>query len=328
MRRMLIVVTMVILMAIVGGNNLFAQTAAGTAIQNQAVVTAANVSASVQSLLISTNVSQIAGAEYDLNGIPLDQPGASGGTVTLVFAAINEGNCPTDYTFSVVAASTLAGPSTGTNWILTWIGGSTVAGVAMGDPFTNRLQVDIAGDAVDGAQIGWQIEISAAPSAGSFATNIRYDGDQAGVNYYGGDMGIDWDGSVDRPGILVHTNGTEGAGTENEYIQVTVQGPVLGISKSITALDLTGVAMGAKVIPGATITYTIRVSNTGSGFANNVIVRDTRPTSTTLVPNIVTAAAGSETWTGVQIGNNVEYTANYLTNDGVVATLSFDVTID
>jgi uncharacterized repeat protein (TIGR01451 family) len=75
------------------------------------------------------------------------------------------------------------------------------------------------------------------------------------------------------------TEGTETTPVTNTAyatMRVVIPQPVLTVLKS---------ADKSSVVPGATITYTVLITNTGTGTATNVIATDPLPTYTTYVAN-------------------------------------------
>lgn len=125
-------------------------------------------------------------------------------------------------------------------------------------------------------------------STGDFRPRAQVNGNTTSTNYtgdntlnYGGEIG---DASALGAGygagyILIDPTD---ASSQREWL-VTVAGPVLTIAKTIE--EVTSAAWGtgaALTYPGATITYKIRVVNTGSGAAANVYINDVVPEWTTI----------------------------------------------
>lgn len=97
-----------------------------------------------------------------------------------------------------------------------------------------------------------------------------------------GNPGDDFAGQGDG-GTAAVLGVSGGSGTvAGEYLVSDVQ---ISILKSQTVLDPFG---GSEPVPGATITYTIEVSVTGSGTAVGGVVSDVIPTFTTYVPGSLT----------------------------------------
>ena len=111
---------------------------------------------------------------------------------------------------------------------------------------------------------------------------------------------------------------------DSDILTTTVTAPVITVSKTVSP---TG-----DQPPGTELTYTITVTNTGTGNAQEVIVTDSLPTDTTYV-------AGSVTLNGVQKtdavdGDQVSVTAGTvsvnlgLLGPGGTATITLKATID
>lgn len=78
--------------------------------------------------------------------------------------------------------------------------------------------------------------------------------------------------------------GATGAdGDDNGFYRVTAAS--VAIVKSATVADIWG---GNEAVPGATITYTLVATTTGSGTLTNLAVNDTIPTGTTYKPGTLT----------------------------------------
>jgi uncharacterized repeat protein (TIGR01451 family) len=93
---------------------------------------------------------------------------------------------------------------------------------------------------------------------------------------------------------------------------------------------------GNKSVPGATITYSIEVTVTGTGIAENVIIEDAIPSNTAYLPNSLTFNSGALTdvidgdngdVSGTKL-NTVTVNLGDLTNASPAQTITFSVTIN
>jgi uncharacterized repeat protein (TIGR01451 family) len=129
------------------------------------------------------------------------------------------------------------------------------------------------------------------------------------------------------------TEGTEGTVTNTAYATMPVVIPlaVLSIVKS---------ANPTSVAPGAVITYTILVTNTGAGSATNATVTDIVPTYTTYVANStrlnsITVAGDGVTFpliAGLLIDNNTSRTPGVAASGtlpaGTSATITYQMKVN
>jgi uncharacterized repeat protein (TIGR01451 family) len=261
-------------------------TANGTTIDNWAKVDAANIASPISNN-VTTNVQRIVGAMYVTGtGIPLDTTGAAGSTVNLVFTVNNQGNANDTFTGSIV------GIQAQTNDLWSWsVEDSLISGTAFAynSTTTYTLQVVIPGTATNNSFMEFQVDL-VSDSSGSAIKSGAYTNDNPGDSTaYCGDMGISMDGTgTNDDATLRHGYVSEGTALANTWIRVTVTGPVLRISKSITGVTLGGVA--STLVPGATIGYSIVVSNIGVGTANDVVISDQIPNNTKYVAGSATIA--------------------------------------
>jgi uncharacterized repeat protein (TIGR01451 family) len=251
-------------------------TARGTAITNTAKVTAANVTAAVTASAPSTNVRRIVGAYYSV--IPADVSAGAGQTVNLIFTVFNYGNQAESFVLALSNVQSNAGP-----WTKSFKPSATLPIIAAGASTSFTLQVQVAPTATNNSYQQYRVVLSGTNLTTAVRAR-RYRGDNG--TFYGGDMGIAWDpGTTNNDGRLRHGVSSYGA-TTNKWIRITVQGPVLNITKSILSVTLGGAASLA--VPGATITYQVKVSNAGTGAANAVKIIDSVPANTTYVANSAT----------------------------------------
>jgi len=171
-------------------------------------------------------------------------------------------------------------------------------------------------------------------STGNFRPRAQVTGNTTATNYTG-DNTLNYGGQVGDavalgagygPGYIL-IDPTD-ASSRREWL-VTVAGPVLTIAKSIESTTM--VSGPAGVYPGATITYKIRVVNTGSGAAANVYINDTVPEWTTVknaVDNrIKIKVSGDEsatTWAdGVAKSDTAGNDEGYLSGTAAGSTMTF-----
>jgi len=117
-------------------------------------------------------------------------------------------------------------------------------------------------------------------------------------------------------GRLTHGSGSTAGGlaaTGHSWLRVTISGPVLTVSKRITAVSG---PLGTRPVPGATITYQISVSNSGNANALNVRIFDNLPNYVTYVPGSITTGASFTTFTTNSPGpvSWIRWVATRLTN--------------
>jgi uncharacterized repeat protein (TIGR01451 family) len=301
---------------------LMAQTGNTTPIANTATVTAGNVPTAISANAPTSNVHKIAGADYSV--IPVDASGTPGQVVNLVFTVANRGNTNDQFTASIVgAASNGVGSS---NWVRT-LESSPTAWIAPGATTIYTLQVTIDGAAANNSYVEFQVALdSANEDDANCVIDYAYEGDN--TTAYCGDYGVAMDGSAtNADSYLYHGYVVQGAATANTWIRVTVTGPVLGIVKLIDSITLDGSA--SVVVPGATISYQIRVSNTGAGAATSVEISDTIPANTTRLGAVVIAGpAGSvdeSTATDIIVTNT---SLGVYAGAGDTIVVDYDVTVD
>ncbi len=122
-------------------------------------------------------------------------------------------------------------------------------------------------------------------------------------------------------------------GTANERGTYVVSSVVVTLVKSVTIADPFG---GPEPVPGATMTYAIVVSVTGTGTALGVIITDLIPLSTTysagtlnLNSGALTDAGGDDVGdVGATTAGEVTVSLGDLAALSPVQTITFDVTID
>jgi hypothetical protein len=265
----------------------------------------------------------------------------AGGFYTNISYLTNLGNDTINYRIGVDAFVT--NPAGGNNGEWSWdllVGG---VNYIMGDSGAAAEGADQAIDSgysvqvmfiveVDpGATSGWQewrLYAIASPNDPP-ANPTNYQGDNG--QQYGGPVGRGW--SATRLNSLVfYDTGTSG-GTGLDYAwSVGAAAPVIRIYKDITAIsDVSG--GGSLVIPGATLTYTITVSNTGPGSAQGLRIRDVIDTvildDTGLAAsmNITNIVNNGQTFTSDYTAPTVKWSNNNGFPGGSVTELSYQAVI-
>jgi len=122
-------------------------------------------------------------------------------------------------------------------------------------------------------------------------------------------------------------------GSANERGTYVVSSVVVSLVKSATIVDQFG---GTEPVPGATITYAIVVSVTGSGTAQGVIITDPVPGNTTYTAGTLNLNSGALTDiggddagdVGTTTAGTVTVSLGNLAALSPVQTITFDVTID
>ena len=195
---------------------------------------------------------------------------------------------------------------------------------------------------------GWYLDEVAEDAAPTFfvvvdvpagaATTDVYDYEIGSTTYEAGAAGLGADliddaGSADQAGTVqnVFNDGagySDGAGDESftAYAAFRVVFANLTVTKAaaVTSDPVNG-AVNPKAIPGATVHYTITVTNTGTTAANNVDLSDAIPANTTYVAGTLTADIGGGTVD--DSGDPLTVTGSTITG-GSTMTVEFDVTID
>jgi len=131
----------------------------------------------------------------------------------------------------------------------------------------------------------------------------------------------------DGAGYTGGTGDVAGDGFYRTYAAFQVVNAALTATKTAQVTD-DGLGNGppnAKAIPGATIHYTITITNTGTGNANNIDITDAFPADTTYVAGTLSVTGGAPT--GQSDAGPITVTGASLTT-GSFMTVEFDVTID
>jgi len=142
---------------------------------------------------------------------------------------------------------------------------------------------------------------------------------------------------ADTAGVDTVFADTGNDGTENANNTYTIQTASLAVVKSAAVVnDPINGATNPKAIPGATIEYTMTVTNSGSVAANAVTLTDSIPANTTYVANSMKLGAASltdaadadgGTTTGSPV-TSISVNAGAVSGSGGTATVKFRVTVN
>ena len=222
----------------------------------------------------NTTVNGIAG---DTMTTPSDGSIAgAGGYDTISYTVYNTGNSAETFAISISIATYDGGAD---SWDF------MLQGIAGGGSFTNNVD--------SGSSPGGTIIIGPITEDGSatFTLTIRTATEMANSpdGSYGTFTVMVLSGAEDSTAtnIVVTTQYTgdndttyaEGDMHDSDRVAAAIVAPAISVTKSITSVSSPGGAIGY-VIPGASLTYTVTIANTGSGPAKSVIVFDTVPYTT------------------------------------------------
>ncbi len=169
----------------------------------------------------------------------------------------------------------------------------------------------------------YSYEISSTPRAGGGAglgAALADDSGNAEISTQVQNVYNDGAGYNDAAGDLDYT----------AYAAFQVVVPSLTATKTavVTADGLGNVAPNAKAIPGATVHYTISITNTGTASATAVNVTDNIPANTTYATGLVLTNGGGGTESYVAGPPAQVIVTNATIPTTVTMTVEFDVTID
>ena len=138
--------------------------------------------------------------------------------------------------------------------------------------------------------------------------------------------GTSYAGEGDTGGFtdaVLGANGGTGNATKAYLLTLTT----LNMLKSSAVANTLG---GIEPIPGATVTYTIEFSVTGSGGVSNLVVTDPIPVNTTFVPVSIITAGTITADSAALIGSTVtvSYASTTISAVAGTQTITFEVTID
>lgn len=318
MKTLLILISILATICFVGTAS--AQTTAATPINNISIVSADNLASPVSD---STQflVRGMAGADYTV--IPADGSGNAGAVTTLQFTIRNRGNTNETYNLAIAMSATNAAQAGDyINWTnrITDVGGLTITSVALAVGGTADFYLHVRPTALASDGDWKQYKIYATAARFTTATNYA-----SGGTLYGGDIGENTNGVVSAAfyGMLSHGATTLSGATTNEWIRVLIQGPILTVTKRIISVTS---PLGAIPVPGATIVYSIKVTNSGAAAAVNPRIFDLIPANTVYIPNTAVNGTSLTTHATNAAISQIKFSGANL-NAATVDTVQFSVRI-
>lgn len=301
MRRALFLLgTLVALVVLMAPAGAFALTTAGQSITNKATATysVGASSFSQDSNTVTFKVAELLDVSVtwqDSGNIPV-APGDTDKVTTL--KVTNTGNGTESYGLGVVNGvagndfdTTIVGifiDADGDNAYDPYVdaNSNSVCDAGEGDcPYTGPVSLNPSGTAGDSATVFVVADIPTGPadtdtSSVELTATSQTGTGAAGTTFAGsGDTGVD--------AVVGSSGGTETQAATYEVTSVTV-----ALNKTYTVLDQFG---GDKPVPGATITFSIAVTVTGSGTATGLVIKDAIPTYTTYKTGTLKLDAGALT---------------------------------
>lgn len=134
---------------------------------------------------------------------------------------------------------------------------------------------------------------------------------------------------------VVAKEGAENTVTHTNSATLTVSNYITVLKSSAVISDPFNLGVNPKRVPGATVRYTLTVSNTRTTGATSVVVVDAMPANTTYVAGSITVGGAART--DASDGDNADYNVTNATSvtvsvgalgAGASETITFDVTID
>lgn len=276
-------------------------------------------------------------------------PAQTNQVITLVI--VNEGNTPQGY--ALTATNSTVADNFNMNNVRLYIETGAVAGFDVTDTLytsgsnTNAGNLDpnsgVPGDDTMTVYLVADVPPAGGGSAPLDAQNARYDLLATTLNASSNTITPGSNAILWAPNTVhaVFTEGTAGShvadaindGEHSATGVYSVNAPALSFVKSAVITDLLG---GNSPSDGATITYTLLVSVSGSGTADNVIITDAIPANTTYTSNSLTLNAGSlsdgaDADAGdfnISNANNITVDLGTLNNASGNQTITFAVTIN
>jgi uncharacterized repeat protein (TIGR01451 family) len=324
-------------------------TPSGTSIDNDATVdyevggvpqtqVPSNTASFVVDNMIDLTVATVDGAPVQV--VPGDT------SRVLTYTVTNDGNTLQDYSLTAQGASgTWNGATdnfdaTGVQVFVDGNGNGTY------EPLTDTATYidELAADATITAFIVGDIPIDRSDGDGALYDLIAQTAVGGSPGSQGADITSDDSGIPDNPAtveiVFADEAGTADAQYDGQHSSTDaylVVSAALGVVKSSTVVsDPINGTTNPKAIPGATVRYTITVTNSGSADADNVVVVDQIPANATYSTGTITLDAAPLTdavdadagdYNGTNPGA-VTVTIATLTQGGGSAAVTFDVTVD
>lgn len=188
------------------------------------------------------------------NGASGGQPGVA--WVAFTWVVVNRGNA-SDHALIDSQNISYTGPGTPSNWTIAYYtseGAVTTTKVAAEDAATS-FWVSITpsstvGQADDGSKISFDVRLRSAGNA----AHTRYIGDDTTTNYCG--LAADF----------------AKGGTITDDCWLTITGPVISTASAVTMITTPGNGAAGDVVPGSSIVYRVRMTNSGLGSATGAII--------------------------------------------------------
>jgi uncharacterized repeat protein (TIGR01451 family) len=322
--------------------------------------------------LSGTSIDNTATCDYDVGGIPqtpvngavsfvvdnkIDltvttvdvaavegNPGSTNHALT--FTLLNAGNTVQDYSLAAQGASgTLFGVTDDfdMNNVREFV--DTNGNGTYDDGVDTDTYVDeLAADSTIVVFIVADFPLSAGDGEGALYDLIAQTAEGGSAGSQGADITSDDAGIPDRPDtvdlVFADGAGTADAANDGKYSD---RSAYKAISASLTVAKTSAVisdpingGVNPKAIPGATLRYTVTVTNNGTEDADSVVLVDQTPVNTTYVGETITLDGGPLTDAGgddagdygVTNPNSVTVSIGTLAASGGSAVVTFDVTVD
>ncbi len=242
-----------------------------THITNKAIVTGGNFSA--MSNTVVTQVMRIAGGhwtgETNVWGV------SAGALVTNRTYLTNFGNDTFTFTFTVASNSDDGGAGNHHPWawriytngsaLGAWHYGTTGSETLTPLPSGSRVEINFVVQVSNNAAGGYEWYVLSVQDSGTHENTDNYAGDN-GIQY-GGPAGAGWGDTISDALVCY------GRDANDHRWRISVSGPSISIIKRVSTIQVADAAGPDDVaVPGATITYSIVVSNSGSGNATGPLV--------------------------------------------------------
>ncbi len=249
-----------------------------THITNKAVVTGGNFNATSNTVV--TQVMRIAGGHWTGENDAISGVSA-GALVTNTTYLTNFGNDSFTFVFSVASNANDGGAGNHHPWAWriyqngTAVGGwhygtagsATLAAINSGARSIINFVVQVSNNAGG----GYETYVLRVQDSGTHENTDNYAGDN-GIQY-GGPAGAGWGDTMSDALACYGAGDAAGDGAYRWRIQVS--GPIINIIKRVSTIQVADAAGPDNVaVPGATITYSIVVSNSGGNATGPLVIKD------------------------------------------------------
>jgi len=254
-----------------------------TRISNTATVTGVNFTEKQAG--IGTNVQRIVGGHWVGEG---DQSVSAGQVVTNTTHLTNLGNAIFTFQIRVTNFNTNTGGGVAGawGWTIYTNNGIYLSGSGNGNGYGQ--DITIGSNAYKTVYFVVRVTNTATGGFSEWSLLARTTTPKQNTANYQGDNGI-WYGGPDGEGWGdTYTDGLicygPSSDTTNWRWRLTINAPIITITKTIDSILIAdGSGPDNVAVPGAAITFRVRVTNSGSGAANRVIIRDQIPANTAFV---------------------------------------------